>query len=61
MSLFNSGSVGSVGLCCLMVFLCVIIFLMFCGRSLFVLRVLPLGILCLSAVMMMLVRILFAV
>ena len=60
MSLLRFGSVGSLGFCCLMLFLWVIRSLMFCGRSLCLLCCFPFGMWCLSAVSMMFVSIVFA-
>ena len=42
-SLFSSGILGSCGVFLLVMFLCTILLRMGCGRSLFVLRILPTG------------------
>ena len=60
MLLLITGSVGSLGLCCLMVSLRAMRSLMFCGKSLCLLCILPLGMWCLSALSMMIVSMLFA-
>ena len=59
-SAFRVGRVGSEGFCCLMVFRLDIRSRMFCGRSLCLLCCLPLGMLCLSAVSIMFVRMVLA-
>ena len=59
-SVLRAGSDGSVGFCCLVVFLRVILSLMCCGKSLCLEWSFPLGMWCLSALSMMLVRILLA-
>ena len=59
-SVLRFGSVGSVGFCLLMLFLCVIRSLMCCGSSLCWLCCFPLGMWCLSAVSIMLVSMVFA-
>ena len=49
------------GVCSLMLFLCVILHTMWSGKSLQLLCILPFGILCLSAISMMFVKIMLAV
>ena len=58
---FMIGICGSRWLVCLVLFLCSMRSLMFCGRSLCLLCIFPLGMWCLSAVRMMFVSMLFAV
>ena len=42
-SLFNSGILGSYGVFLLVKFMCAILLRMGCGRSLYVLRIMPIG------------------
>ena len=61
MFLLSSWSCGSLGFCCLVVFLCCMRVRMFSGSSFCVLCILPFGMWCLSACRIMLVSMLFAV
>ena len=61
MFLLRSCSWGSLWFCSLILFLFSIVFLMCCGRSLWFLWIFPFGMLCLSAVNINLVNMLFAV
>ena len=60
-SSFKSLRAGSQVLALLILFLCVILHTMFSGKSLHLLCILPFGMLCLSAISMMFVKILLAV
>ena len=60
-SLFRSLRAGSQVFALPMLFLCVILHTMSSGKSLQLLCILPFGMLCLSAIRMMFVKILFAV
>ena len=60
-SSFRSLRAGSQVFALLMLFLCVILHTMFLGKSLQLLCVLPFGMLCLSAICMIFVKILLAV
>ena len=60
-SSFRSLRAGSQVFALLMLFLCVILDTMSLGKSLQLLRILPFGMLCLSAISMMFVKILLAV
>lgn len=60
-SLFNCLRAGSQVFALLMLFLCVILHIMWSGKSLQLLCILPFGMLCLSANRMMFVNILLAV
>ena len=60
-SSFWSLGAGSQVFALLMLFMCVILHTMSSGKSLQLLCILPFGILCLSAISMMFVKILFAV
>ena len=61
MSSFKSLRAGSQVFALLMLFLCVILHTMWSGKSLKLLCILPFGMLCLSAVSMMFVKIMLAV
>ena len=58
---FNSEIEGSLAFCALMLFLCSSVCLMCSGSSLHVVCILPFGMLCLSAWIMMFVKMVFAV
>ena len=58
---FSSVMSGCLWSCCLMVLRCLMSERMFSGRSFWLLRIFPWGMLCLSAVRMMVVRMLLAV
>ena len=60
-SSFRSLRVGSQVFALLMVFICVILHTMSSGKSLQLLCILPFGMLCLSAINMMFVKVLLAV
>ena len=60
-SLFRSLRAGSQVFALLVLFLCVILHTMWSGKSLQLLCILPFGILCLSAIRIMLVNIILAV
>ena len=60
-SSFRSLRAVSQVLALLMLFLCVIFYTMWSGKSLQLLCILPFGILCLSAIRMMFVKIIFVV
>ena len=59
-SFFSSSMLGSCGVFLLVQFLCVILLRMACGRSLYVLRILPTGMYFFPAWQSMLVNVLFA-
>ena len=60
-SSFKSLRAGSLVLTFLMLFLCVILHTMWSGKSMQLLCILPLGMLCVSAISMMFVQIMLAV